>query len=182
MSVDSCAREQERGPDAVGRSSSGKTRVTRAAGPFAAASAFLLDQASKGIIFANMQPGEELVLGPILSILPGWNQGAAFGLGQGTAPMLLVALAVAVSAWLATLMLKSRSTVEAVGLGAAIGGALANVADRTRFGAVRDFIDVHWNALYWPTFNAADMFVVGGLLLFTVADVYRQRKHRQAGP
>lgn len=157
-------------------SGTGATWSTRAAGAAAAALALLLDQLSKVGVFAKFNPGEELVLAPILSILPGWNEGAAFGLGQGTAPLLLVALALAISAWLAWLIAKTPSPLEAVGLGAVIGGALANVADRIRFGAVRDFIDLHWGALQWPTFNAADMFIVGGLLLFILADYRRQKK------
>lgn len=156
------------------------TRSTRTAGAVAAALALVVDQASKAGVFANLNRGEEMVLLPILSILPGWNEGTAFGLGQGTAPLLLVTLALAISAWLAVLLIKTPSTLEAVGLGAAIGGALANVADRIRLGAVRDFIDVHWEALHWPTFNAADMFVVGGLLLFVLADFLRQQKRREA--
>ena len=148
-------------------------------GAIAAVAVFVLDQASKAAVFAEVRPGEELVLAPLLSILPGWNQGAAFGLGQETAPLLLVALALGVSAWLTTLIIRSRSLVEAAALGAAIGGALGNVADRIRFAAVRDFIDVHWNALHWPTFNAADMFVVSGLLLFASADLIWQRRKRK---
>lgn len=155
------------------------TRLPQTAGAIAAVAALLLDQASKAVVFANLRPGEDIVVAPLLSVLPGWNQGAAFGLAQGTAPLLLIVLALAISAWLAVLIIKSPSPVEGAALGAAIGGALGNVTDRVRFGAVRDFIDVHWNALHWPTFNAADMFVVGGLLLFAVADLHRQRKNHE---
>lgn len=162
------------------RALTGATRPTRIAGAVAAVLALLVDQASKAAVFATFRPGEELVLAPMLSILPSWNDGTAFGLAQGTAPLLLIVLALAISACLATLIIKTPSPVEAAGLGAAIGGALANVADRIRLGAVRDFINVHWNALHWPTFNAADMFVVSGLLLFVLADFHRQGKKPEA--
>lgn len=150
-------------------------RSARAAGSMMAALALVVDQASKAVVFSNLNRGEEVVLLPIFSILPGWNEGAAFGLGQGAAPLLLIILALAISVWLTKLLIEARSTLAAVGLGAAIGGALANIADRIRFGAVRDFIDVHWEALHWPTFNVADMFVVVGILLFVLADLLRQR-------
>ena len=156
------------------------TRSTRSVGAAVAVLAIGLDQVSKAVAFANLKAGDELVLAPMLSILPGWNQGTAFGLAQGTAPLLLVALALAITAWLAWLLIKTPLAVEAIGLGAAIGGALANAADRMRFGAVRDFIDIHWGPLHWPTFNAADMFVVGGLLLYVVTDFYRERKSSKA--
>jgi len=150
-------------------------RSARAAGGMMAALALVVDQASKAVVFSNLNRGEEVVLLPIFSILPGWNEGAAFGLGQGAAPLLLIILALAISVWLTKLLIEARSTLAAVGLGAAIGGALANIADRIRFGAVRDFIDLHWEALHWPTFNVADMFVVVGILLFVLADLLRQR-------
>lgn len=156
----SCAEEQEEARRfkeiAAGRRSR-RTSTTSTVGAIAAVAVLVLDQASKAAVFANVRPGEQLVLAPLLSILPGWNQGTAFGFAQGTAPLLLIALALGVSAWLAALIIQPTSRLEGAALGAAIGGALANVADRVRFGAVRDFIDVHWNALHWPTFNAADL-------------------------
>ena len=159
---------------AVGARPATGMQTPRIAGAIAALSALLLDQMSKALIFEQIAPGEELALGPLLSILPGWNEGTAFGLAQGVAPLLLVAVALAISIFLAALIFRSRSPVEGTALGVAIGGALANVVDRVRFGAVRDFIDVHWNSLHWPTFNVADIFVVSGLLLFALVDHRRQ--------
>ncbi len=151
-------------------------RFTTITGAAAVATALLVDQISKAAVFATFSPGDELILAPFLSILPGWNEGTAFGLANGIAPWLLVAVALVISGWLVILLIKSSSMSEAFGLGAAIGGALANVIDRLRFEAVRDFIDIHWDAYHWPTFNAADMFVVGGLLLFVLADLRRQKE------
>ena len=183
MSTRRIFKERDQPPlqEIVGGRGFGRSLTPSAVGATAAVMALVLDQASKAAVFANVSPGEKLIIAPLLSILPGWNQGTAFGFAQGIAPLLLIALALGVSAWLAVLMIKSRSVIEATALGAAIGGALANVADRIRFGAVRDFIDVHWNALHWPTFNAADMFVVSGLLLFVSADLFRQRQKRKVG-
>lgn len=157
-----------------------KTPITLIIGAAAAAAALLFDQISKAVVFAKLLPGDELILSPFLSILPGWNEGTAFGLASGTTPWLLVAVALAISAWLVKLLIKSSSMPEALGLGAAIGGALANVIDRLRFKAVRDFVDIHWEAYHWPTFNAADVFVVSGLLLFVLAD--RRRQKEDPGP
>ena len=180
MSAQCCTKEEEtRSFEETAESQSvSLTRSPRTSGAIAAVAALLLDQASKAVVFANIRGGEEVVVVPLLSIVPGWNPGTAFGLAQGAAPLLLVVIALAVCAWLAALIIKSRSPFEGAALGAAIGGALGNVADRIRFGAVRDFIDVHWSSLHWPTFNAADMFVVGGLLLFAFAEIYRQRRQR----
>lgn len=158
----------------IARIVSNKTYL-RLSGVVAATLALLVDQVSKEQIFARLKNGEEIVLLPVLSVLPGWNEGAAFGLGKGSAPLLLVVLALAVLAWLTVLLFRSRSRLETAALGCAIGGALSNIADRVRFGAVRDFIDVHWATYHWPTFNPADMFVVVGLLSFVLADFLRSR-------
>jgi len=48
-----------------------------------------------------------------------------------------------------------------LGLGLLLGGALGNLIDRVRFGAVIDFVDVPW----WPTFNLADAAIVAGVAL-----------------
>ena len=59
-------------------------------------------------------------------------------------------------------------TAAAAGLIA--GGALGNLLDRLRFGAVTDFVDLHWGEAHWPTFNLADAAIVCGvaLLLLTI--------------
>lgn len=173
VSSHSYAKQRETAKIAKPRAA-GSTRPTRMAAAAAVVIALVIDQATKAAVFATLRPGEDVALVPIFSILPSWNEGTAFGLAQGAAPLLLIVLALAISGWLATLIIKSTSPVEAAGLGAVIGGALGNVADRIRFGAVRDFIDLHWGSLHWPTFNGADMFVVGGLLLFVATDLRRQ--------
>lgn len=156
------------------------SRSTRVAGAAAAILVILLDQASKGYVFGSFGPGGELVLLPTLSILPGWNAGTAFGFAKGASPLLLVGVALAISAGLVALLLRTSSAIQTIGLGSAIGGAIANAADRIRFGAVRDFVDVHWGPVHWPTYNFADMFVVGGLVLFALADVLAQSRKREA--
>lgn len=140
MSMRSCAEEQQKvrrfKEIAAGRRSR-RTPTPSTFGAIAAVAVLVMDQASKAAFFANVLPGEELALAPLLSILPGWNQGTAFGFAQGTAPLFPIALTLLVSEWLAALIIRSTSRLEEAGLGAAIGGALANVADRLHFGAVR---------------------------------------------
>ena len=45
------------------------------------------------------------------------------------------------------------------------GGALGNFLDRARLGYVIDFIDWHWYAHSWPTFNIADAGITVGVSL-----------------
>ena len=57
------------------------------------------------------------------------------------------------------------NALSAAGIGAALGGAAGNLADRLRHGAIVDFITIG----RWPIFNLADAaIVVGvGLLLWS---------------
>ncbi|MFT0546266.1 signal peptidase II [Allopusillimonas ginsengisoli] len=50
-----------------------------------------------------------------------------------------------------------------------IGGAMGNVVDRLRIGAVVDYLDFHWQQWHWPTFNLADVLVVGGAILLIIS-------------
>lgn len=122
------------------------------------------DQASKAAVLANaealsggvtMVPGFDLVLGR--------NDGVAFGLLGGVGPWVLVALAAAIVWWLATKLFRSERRRNAAAFGAVIGGALGNVVDRLRHGAVTDFLDFYVGDRHWPAFNLADIAVVCGV-------------------
>ncbi len=48
-------------------------------------------------------------------------------------------------------------------------GALGNVIDRIRFGAVIDFLDFYFGSYHWPAFNVADSSIcVGVVVLFII--------------
>jgi signal peptidase II len=125
----------------------------------------VLDQGAKALVEAHLLPGEEAhVLGP-LDIVLSHNSGVAFGLasGGGTALVLLVALALAVVAYLFSRDPTRWGMWVAAGLLA--GGALGNLADRIRADAVTDYIEVG----AWPAFNLADVAVTAGVLLLALS-------------
>ena len=64
-------------------------------------------------------------------------------------------------------------------LGLVIGGALSNILDRARHGAVTDFLDLHLAAYHWPAFNLADVAVVTGTALLLL-DGLRDAKRKAA--
>ena len=147
----------------------------------ALSTALLLDQLSKHYVFATLGPGEEWVMAPVLSFRTALNPGIAFGLAEGSAPWLLATVGLVLSCWLTVLAWRAKSRLIAAARGVAVGGALGNVIDRIRFGAVRDFIDAHWRANHWPNFNMADVFVVCGILMFVALSGRESKAPRRRG-
>jgi signal peptidase II len=130
-----------------------------------------IDQGSKAIATSLVSRGDRVEVLPFLHIENVRNKGVAFGLGGDISAVLIGATIVALIGLLVYLAARGRGGVL-VWLPAAllIGGALGNLADRVRDGAVTDFIDLP----LWPTFNLADVAIVAGVLLLLV-DVERSR-------
>lgn len=123
------------------------------------------DQAAKALVEAKLVPGEQVeVLGP-LSITLTHNRGVAFGLASdgGLALIVFAVLALGVVGFLFARDPTARGMWVAAGLLA--GGALGNLADRARAGAVTDFIDVG----SWPAFNLADVAITLGVVLLVLS-------------
>lgn len=143
-------------------------------GLLAALVAFAIDQASKAWALAALWPAysEGIAVLPVLNLRLGFNTGVTFGMlanGSAAGVWLLVAVGLTVTAFLARWLWRTTSRLEAVALGMIIGGALGNVADRVRQGAVTDFIDAHLAGWHWPTFNMADVAIVCGVILLLFA-------------
>jgi signal peptidase II len=123
------------------------------------------DQAAKAAVEAHLAPGQEVeVLGPIELTLS-HNSGVAFGLaaGGGVRLVLLTALALGVVGYVFSRDPTRPWAWIAVGLLA--GGALGNLADRIRAGAVTDYVLIG----SWPAFNLADVAVSCGVLLLALS-------------
>jgi signal peptidase II len=131
-----------------------------------------LDQLSKHAIEHSIPPGEERGFLPGVQLVDTHNKGVAFGFlpGNHVAVTVLIALAL-----LALLLYFARHTATRLiwlPTGMLIGGALGNVLDRLRHGAVTDFIKL---PLGWPPFNLADASItLGVLILFLVIDLARR--------
>jgi len=118
---------------------------------------------------------QEIYVAPFFNLVMVWNQGISFGLFNGQSdigPLLLTGLALVLSAIFAVWLFRSRSLMQMLAIALVIGGALGNVIDRLRFGAVIDFLDVHAFGYHWPAFNVADSCVVVGVLTLIVYSVF----------
>jgi signal peptidase II len=129
-----------------------------------------IDQGSKALATSLVDRGDRVEILPFLHIENVRNKGVAFGLGGDISSVLIGVAVVALLGLLVFLAARGRGGVM-VWLPAAllIGGALGNLADRVRDGAVTDFIDLP----LWPTFNLADVAIVVGVILLLL-DVERR--------
>ncbi len=140
----------------------------------------VLDQLSKWfIVFNVMQPPRSIEVTPFFNIVMAWNRGVSFGMfasDSPNAPWFLTALALAIVLALLFWLWRAENRIQALAIGLVIGGAVGNVVDRLRFGAVADFLDFHWAGYHFPAFNLADSAISVGvaLLLFDALFVGRQ--------
>lgn len=134
------------------------------------------DQSTKTfMLFTIMSPPRVISVTPFFNLRLGLNTGISFGLfgsDSQITPWVLSAIAIAIVIGLIGLLYRSQHMEETIGLGAAIGGALGNVIDRVRQGAVTDFLDFHVGDWHWPTFNLADAAIATGVGLLVVSSIF----------
>jgi signal peptidase II len=128
------------------------------------------DQATKAIAVASLERGEEVNVFLGLDMTYVRNEGVAFGALSGGGPLLVAAITIALAGLVAYFVRGSDVPFLWLPVGLILGGALGNLADRARDGAVVDFID----PIAWPAFNLADAAIVVGVLgMVYVAEVKR---------
>jgi signal peptidase II len=150
------------------------------------------DQVSKWWVLniLNLTELRQVVLLPVLNLTMVWNRGVTFGLLNGLGSwghVLLAVIALAVVVALGFWLRRAESKVVAVAIGAIAGGAIGNVIDRVRFGAVVDFIHAHietpWGDFSWYVFNVADAAIVCGVAaLILDAQLSKRRQARDRIP
>lgn len=142
------------------------------------------DQLSKWWILhvLDLPALRQVVLLPVLNLTMVWNRGVTFGLLNGLGALghwLLAAVALAVVVALGAWLRKAESPVTAAAIGSIAGGAIGNVIDRLRYGAVVDFIQAHitfagtdWS---WYVFNVADAGIVCGVAALIIESQFGRR-------
>jgi signal peptidase II len=127
-----------------------------------------------------------LSLGPVgLDLTMVWNRGVTFGLLAGEGPLnhlILAVLAAAIALFLLRWMARAETRLVAAALGAVIGGAVGNIIDRLRFGAVVDFVDVHAWGWHWYVFNLADAAIVCGVAVLLADALFGRRAQTKDSP
>jgi signal peptidase II len=124
-----------------------------------------LDQLSKRAVRASIVPGEEQRFLPGIDLVNTRNHGVAFGFLPGEALAVSVVIGLALVALLVYFARHSARPLIWLPTGMLLGGALGNIVDRLRSGAVTDFVKL---PLGWPPFNLADVSITLGVLFLLV--------------
>lgn len=140
------------------------------------------DQATKWWIMGLLaEPPHFMRITGFFNLAWAWNRGVSFGLfntdGDWNAVILsVVAITIVIGLGIWLFRNDDRPTIFAIGL--VIGGALGNVIDRVRFGAVFDFLDVHAMGWHWPAFNIADSAISVGAVILVFDGLFGGHKRR----
>ncbi len=149
-----------------------------------AALVIVVDQVTKWVILAVvMQPPRIVEVTEFFNLVLVWNRGISFGLadgGTGAMRWVLVALAGAITVGLLVWLAGMRRPFLAVVIGLVIGGAVGNLIDRVRFGAVVDFLDFHAYGYHWYAFNVADTAISVGVGLLLIDSLFGHPAGRAA--
>jgi signal peptidase II len=161
--------------------------VTRGLGLALLALTVLADQLTKSWVVSYFDAGRpdaapgipQRVVTPFFNLVLTWNRGMSFGLFNRDAAWnaaLFSVLAVVIVTALLVWLWRTESALVAAGIGLVAGGAIGNVIDRLRLGAVTDFLDFHWGDWHFATFNVADSAITVGVALLLLDALLNRRE------
>ena len=138
------------------------------------------DLLSKRVIFAMLEQSElrEIKIFDFFSLVYVWNRGVSFGMFNHleNSHIIFSLLQGTIALILAFWLYNNENKLFMWALGLIIGGALGNVVDRIKNGAVADFLDFHIGAYHWPAFNLADSCVFIGVMILIFDEIFFRKK------
>ncbi len=135
------------------------------------------DQLTKWMILDDMPLPIEVT--SFFNIVLAMNKGVSFSMFASNhphAPMILTAIGIIITLFIAFWFLKEKESVVKLALSLILGGAIGNIIDRIRFGAVVDFLDFHAFGYHWPAFNIADMMICFGVIIILTEAIFSKEK------
>ena len=156
------------------------TNVKRHKGLFTGALSLIalvrfFDQFSKWYLLelVNIDERPPLTLMPFFNLVMVWNHGVSFGMfARHDQPLILIAVTSLVVMVLFVWMWREEKRFVVFSIATVIGGAIGNIIDRIRFGAVADFFDFHVAGYHWPAFNIADACIFIGVALLVIHSIF----------
>ena len=144
-----------------------------------------LDQFTKAAILARFSLHESYaVINGFFNLVYVMNPGAAFGFLANASPVFRYCFFTGITAAVILLIIyyivksKPQDMLMVISLTLIFSGAVGNLIDRVRFGAVVDFLDVYIGTAHWPAFNVADSSIsIGAVLMIYGMIMHREKIH-----
>ena len=152
-----------------------------ARGLVTAAAVTVLDQLTKAAVLQHFEGNlsDRETITSFFNLVLTYNRGISFGLFNGGTAVNALVFSVAAAVIIGVLVYwlsRATSPLLAVAIGLIIGGAVGNVIDRIRLGAVVDFLDFHIGSLHWPAFNLADSAICIGVAAMLMDSLFLRRE------
>lgn len=125
----------------------------------------IADQVSKKLVQHHIAVGDEDSVFPAVTLVHVKNKGVAFSAFEDQVAVVVVVISLAVLALLVYFARNSTRPLMWLPTGLLAGGALGNIFDRVRDGAVTDFVKLP----AWPAFNVADIAITAGVVTLLIA-------------
>lgn len=144
----------------------------------------LLDQITKTAIMKNFFIHDSRpVIDGFFNLVYVMNPGAAFGFLANMSETFRYVFFIGITILVIALIIyyivtsKSQNVIYVISLTLIFAGAVGNLIDRIRFGAVVDFLDVYIGTAHWPAFNVADSSITCGAILMIWGMIIQRKKN-----
>ncbi len=142
-----------------------------------------LDQLVKWLIVTQiMTPPRPIGVTPFFDLVLSWNPGISFGLFRDNPEIggwFFIAVAGVITLALTVWLARVERRFLGLAIGLVIGGAVGNIVDRVRFGAVIDFLYFHLGDYGFPAFNVADSAITVGVALILMDSLFGEGQSRK---
>jgi signal peptidase II len=140
-----------------------------------------LDQWFKYLVETRLDMHVAVDILPFLALYRTHNTGIAFSMLDWMAGPLLIAITLAVIAFVAWLAWRTRpeQVIGRTGFALVISGAFGNLIDRVWLGYVVDYVLFHLPNWSFAIFNLADAFITIGAGLIILEEVIAWRRERR---
>lgn len=139
----------------------------------------IFDQLTKAIVLSNFTPPAVLPVFPFFNLVLVMNKGVSFSMFSSDAewmPWVLTGIGSLITIGIAYWLYIEKNILLKTALALILGGAIGNIIDRIRFGAVVDFLDFHAFGYHWPSFNIADTMICIGATILIIESIFSKEK------
>lgn len=141
--------------------------------------AFLLDFLTKFLIVSHLELGQSIPVFSGFNLFLVMNKGISFSFltahSHGGVWGLII-MATLICLGIIYFIQHEKDPTSKMALALILGGALGNILDRIRYGAVIDFLDFYIGSYHWPAFNLADSFICIGVCFLLIKMFIKEKK------